>query len=171
MKELKPLDSKILFELLRNARVSDRKLAKILGVSQATVSRRRATLEKEAIEGYTAIPKWDKLGYEILSLALVKTRPVFSSKEKYEAVRKRGIGWLMNQSNVIMGGACEGMGFSSFVISLHKSYADYNEFIRKIRLDMGELIDDLQTIIINLSATERIKPLHLKYLAREKLDE
>ncbi len=41
MKELKPIDYKILFELMKDSHRSDRQLAKALGVSQPTVTRRR----------------------------------------------------------------------------------------------------------------------------------
>ena len=57
MTKLKDIDFKILFELMKNSKTSDRKLAKKIGVSQPTVTRRRARLQKEVIEGYTTIPK------------------------------------------------------------------------------------------------------------------
>jgi hypothetical protein len=37
----------------------------------------------------------------------------------------------------------------------------------KLRLEMGGFIDDVQTILVDLGA-ERLKPLHLKYLAEAK---
>ena len=55
MKKLKLLDYRLLFELMKDAKRSDRQLANILGISQPTVSRKRAFLEKELIDGYTAI--------------------------------------------------------------------------------------------------------------------
>ena len=48
---------------MKNSKLSDRKLSKKIGVSQPTVTRRRARLEKEILDGYTAIPKWTELGY------------------------------------------------------------------------------------------------------------
>ena len=62
MKELKPIDHKLLFELIKDSHRSDRQLAKALGVSQPTVTRRRALLEENYIEGYTIIPKLGKIG-------------------------------------------------------------------------------------------------------------
>jgi DNA-binding Lrp family transcriptional regulator len=165
MRKRKPDDLKILFELMKNARISDRQLAKKLGISQPTVSRKRAYLEKEMFDGYTVVPKWEKLGYELFAITLVKSKPIFSSKKSYDAVSKRGFGWLADQPFVLMGGAIEGLGFSSFLISVHKSYSDYNAFLLKLRLDMGDLIDDVQTLLVDLVAKSRIKPLHLKYLA------
>lgn len=165
MRNRKPDDLKILFELMKNARISDRQLAKKLGTSQPTVSRKRAYLEKELFDGYTVVPKWGKLGYELLAITLVKSKPIFSSKENYDAVSKRGFRWLGNQPHVLMGGAIEGVGFNSFLMSVHKSYSDYNGFLHQLKLDMGDLIDDVQTLLVDLVAESRIKPLHVKYLA------
>ena len=39
-----------------------------MGVSQPTVTRRRAELEKEKLLDYTAIPDLKKLGFEILAI-------------------------------------------------------------------------------------------------------
>ncbi|MCW3982010.1 MAG: Lrp/AsnC family transcriptional regulator, partial [Candidatus Bathyarchaeota archaeon] len=60
---MKKIDSRILAELMRNSKVSDRQLAKRVGVSQPTITRRRARLEKGIINGYTTIPHWANLGY------------------------------------------------------------------------------------------------------------
>jgi len=163
--KLKDIDLRILSELMKNSKISDRQLAKKLGVSQPTVTRRRATLEENLIDGYTTIPVWEKIDYKLLVIILIKSKPVFSTKEKYLEVRKRGVEWLMKQPNVIMGGACEGLGVNSFIMSIHKNYGEYDEFIHRVRLEMGDLIDDIKTLIINLTASERLKPLHLKYLA------
>jgi DNA-binding Lrp family transcriptional regulator len=164
MRKLRSEDYRILSELMKNARISDRQLAKVIGLSQPTVSRKRAFLEKELIDGYTTIPKWDKLGYELLAITLIKSKPMFSSREKYVAVDKRGFEWLRNQPNVIMGGAIQGIGFNGHLISVHKNYSDYNQFLQKLRIDMGDIIDDVQTLLVDLIAKD-IKPLHLKYLA------
>ena len=110
MTSLKSLDYKLLFELMKNARRSDRQLARVLSMSQPTVTRRRSFLEKELIDGYTAIPKWEKLGYEMLVITFVKIKANIASREKYEATRKKGTQWLMGQPNVVMAGACRGMG-------------------------------------------------------------
>jgi DNA-binding Lrp family transcriptional regulator len=168
MMKLKPLDYQLLYELMKDAKRSDRQLAKVLGVSQPTVTRKRAFLEKELIDGYTAIPKWDKLGYEIFAITLVKIKSAIAARDEYEATRKKGTEWLMNQPNIIMSGACRGMGVDSFMISLHKTYADYDDFMRDSRLGLGEFIDDVQSVLVNLGGKELLKPFHLKYLARAK---
>ena len=101
MKELKPLDYKLLFELMKNSRRSDRTLAKVLKTSQPTVTRRRARLEKDFIDGYTAIPKWEKLGYEILAITLVKSPLKLGSEEMVTDAVEKSMKWLEKQPNVI----------------------------------------------------------------------
>jgi DNA-binding Lrp family transcriptional regulator len=62
--ELKENELKILFELIKNARRSDRELAKAIRVSQPTVTRTRTKLEKMGlVKEYTIIPDLRKMGY------------------------------------------------------------------------------------------------------------
>jgi len=169
MKSLKPIDRRILSELMKNARISDRKMARILGVSQATISRRRAALERELVDGYTAIPNWDKLGYEILAITLVKTPHRFASDQQRKEAANRSMKWLAEQPNVIMGSGCRGMGMTGMMISLHKSYADFDKFLDTHREQLGDLLEDVQTIVVNLTGKGVYRPLHLKYLAQSEI--
>ena len=164
MKEFKSLDYKLLSELIRNSRRSDRELAKVLHVSQPTVTRRRALVEKELIDGYTAIPRWEKLGYELFAITFVKIKAVIASKEKYSDTRKKGLEWMTKQPCIIMSGACRGMGVDSFMISIHKSYKDYDDFLREHRLALGDFLEDVQSILVNLSGKEILKTLSFRCL-------
>ncbi len=165
MESLKSLDYKILFELMKNAKRSDREIAKKLGVSQATVSRRRAILESEVIDGYTAIPKWDKLGYGILAVILVKAGLKFASEKERKDALDRSMRWLAKQPNVIMGSTCRGMGMTGIMICLHKNYAEFDQFMNTHRKELGDMFEDVQAIIVNLTGKAVYRPLHLKYLA------
>jgi len=168
MYELKDMDYKILFELMKNAHVSDRKLAQKLGSSQPTITRRRRKLEKEVIDSYTIIPKWTKFGYNLLVFTLVKSL-IHNSKEEYQSIVNEGIKWVKKQPNILMAGACEGMGMTSFIISIHKTYGDYSEFIVKLRLALGNLMNENQNIIVNLAAKHRIgKPFQLSFFKEAK---
>ena len=60
---------RLLKEMLKDSKRSDMEIAKSLGVSQPTVTRTRAQLEKEYIETCTIIPGFVKLGYQILAFA------------------------------------------------------------------------------------------------------
>jgi DNA-binding Lrp family transcriptional regulator len=165
MTKLKLSDFKLLFELMKDSKRSDRQLAKALGMSQPTVTRKRTFLEKEMLDGYTAVPKWEKLGYEILAMTFIKMKVELASKEKYEAIRKKGAEWLMKRHNVVMAGSCRGMGMDAFMISLHESYSDYDDFMRNYKSELGETMNDVQSILVNLCGKEVVKPFHLKYIA------
>lgn len=168
MSKLKKIDYEILFELMKDARRSDRELAKVLGTSQPTVTRKRNYLERELIEGYTTIPKWEKLGYKIFAMTFFKIVATVASKERYEATRKTGLQWLMGQPNVIMAGACRGIGMGAFSLSFHKSYSDYDEWMRNLGRELGDFIEDIQSVLVNLAGKELLKPLSVKYLAEEE---
>ena len=121
-------------------------------------------VEQGVIQGFTIIPDFVKIGYEIMAITFIKAMGIFTKKD-YADIRSQGLEWLKNEPAIIMGGACEGMGMNSFIISLHKSYSAYNQFMLKLRLEMGDFIDEVQSVLVDLRAKERLKPLHLKYLA------
>jgi DNA-binding Lrp family transcriptional regulator len=168
MKELKPIDYKLLFELMKNSHRSDRQLAKALGVSQPTVTRRRAMLEKNYIEGYTIIPKFGQIGFEIAAFTFLKNKlKQKTGKEKDETLKKMKE-WYMNQPNVILVQDGRGMGWDAICISLHQSFSDFAAFIRAQDSELSEWIIESQTFHADLKPGIAIKPFHLKYLAKTK---
>jgi len=165
MRKLRHLDYRLLSELIKNAKRSDRELAKTLGSSQPTITRARMFLEKELIEGYTAIPKWHKLGYNLLAITLIKTPLKYASGTKKTEAYERSMKWLLKQPNVIMGSGCRGMGMTDVMISLHKTYPDLDAFLTRHREQLADFLEDVQTIVVNMSGKTFHKPLDLKYLA------
>jgi Lrp/AsnC family transcriptional regulator for asnA, asnC and gidA len=66
---MKDVAVKLISELMKNSRKSDRELARAIGVSQPTVTRLRGKLEKEGIiKEYTMIPDFKRLGYQIMAV-------------------------------------------------------------------------------------------------------
>ena len=168
MKELKPIDYKILFELMKDSHRSDRQLAKSLGVSQPTVTRRRAMLEENYIEGYTVIPKFGQIGFEIAALTFIKSKLKFKiGDEKAEALKNMKH-WYMKQPNVILVLDGRGMGWDAVCISLHENFANFAEFIRAHDAELSEWVVESQTFHADLKAGITIKPFHLKYLITPK---
>ena len=168
MKELKPIDYKILFELMKDSHRSDRQLAKSLGVSQPTVTRRRAMLEENFIDGYTVIPKFGQIGFEIAALTFLKSKLKFKTgEEKTEALQKMK-DWYLKQSNVIMVLDGRGMGWDAVCVSLHKDFADFGEFIRAHDSELSDWVFESQTFLADLKTGTAIKPFHFKYLTIPK---
>jgi DNA-binding Lrp family transcriptional regulator len=168
MKELKPIDYKLLFELMKDSHRSDRQLAKALGVSQPTVTRRRSMLEKNYIDGYTIIPRFGQIGFEIAAFTFLKSKlKQKTGKEKDEALKKMK-DWYMNQPNVVLVQDGRGMGWDAICISLHQSFSDFAAFIRAQDSELSEWIIESRTFHADLKPGIAIKPFHLKYLANPK---
>jgi DNA-binding Lrp family transcriptional regulator len=168
MKELKPIDYKLLFELMKDSHRSDRRLAKALGVSQPTVTRRRAILEENYIEGYTVVPKFGKIGFEIAAFTFLKSKLKQKTGQERDEALKKLKEWYIKQSNVVLVLDGRGMGWDAVCVSLHKSFSDFAEFIRAHDSELSNWIVESQTFHADLKPGIVIKPFHLKYLAKTK---
>jgi len=167
MKELDTLDYKLLWELIKDSRRSDRNLAKTLQISQPTVTRRRAKVEK-IIDGYTAIPKFPRIGFEIVAFTFVKSRVKYGVAEKQKEALKKTREWFMKQPNVVFSVSGQGMGWDGVCISFHKSYSDFANFVRTHDSELSDFIVESQTFIADISSETVMKPFHFKYLADVK---
>jgi DNA-binding Lrp family transcriptional regulator len=166
MKELKPIDYKLLFELMKDSHRSDRRLAKALGVSQPTVTRRRAILEENYIEGYTVIPKFGKIGYELAAFTFLKTKLKQKTKQEKDEALNKMKEWYLKQPNVVLVLDGRGMGWDAICISLHESFTDFAEFTRAQDSELADFVIESQTFHADLKPGIAIKPFHLKYLAK-----
>jgi DNA-binding Lrp family transcriptional regulator len=146
--------------LIRNARKSDREIAKALGISQPTVTRKRASLDKEGyIREYTIIPDLGKMGYEIMAisfLAFSEARPELSEKARE---------WCRKQPSVIYAAGGEGLGMHSVMVSLHKNYAGFSQLITNLREDWQPNLKDVQSFLMSIGRKELVyKELSFKSL-------
>jgi DNA-binding Lrp family transcriptional regulator len=155
---------KLLKELIRNSRRSDRELAKTLRVSQPTVTRNRK-LAESYVKSYTVVPDFQKIGYEIFAITFAKAK-TYDKKEvetKLEAQKK----WAMQHPNVFFASDGEGLGKDAVILSLHKDYSKYADFMREYTINFAEFISDVQSFIVSLKTGMIIKPFDLKYLAED----
>jgi DNA-binding Lrp family transcriptional regulator len=150
---------KLLFELMKNAKRSDREIAKIIGVSQPTITRMRQRLEKTAIVDYTVIPDWIELGFEIMAFTFVKAKGL---PELIEKAKK----WAMNNPNVVFASGGEGMGMDHAILSFHKNFSDFSTFIDNLRTEWAENLLDLQSFLMTTGEEQTVKPFSLKYLEK-----
>jgi DNA-binding Lrp family transcriptional regulator len=156
----KGLLKRLLIELLRNSKQSDRKLAKKLGVSQPTITRNRAKLERENyIRDYTIIPDWRKLGFEILALTFVQMDPKVVSQELIGKVRE----YASQFPNSFFASTGEGMGMTGVIMSLHSNYRDYSQKLAVFRQDWGQFMENIQSFIM-VTNEGVIKDFSFKYL-------
>jgi DNA-binding Lrp family transcriptional regulator len=149
---------KLLFELIRNSKRSDRDLAKILKISQPTVTRLRKVLEKEGILQYTIIPNLSYLGFDILALTFSRT------KELVHPLWDRGKEWAKEQPNVVYVSTGQGIDSDAVLISVHKDYADFVKFYQVFRRDWGKYLEDFKVFLISLSGSTTIKHFTFNHL-------
>lgn len=150
---------KLLSELLKNSKKSDREIAKILEVSQPTITRMRNKLVKSGIiQQFTVILDLAKMGFEILAINSFQSR---DSKEIAERARKS----TMARPNVLFAARAEGMGKNAVIISIHRSYTDYSDFLEEIRSEGVGLIENCDALLISLKGLI-VKPFSPKYLAK-----
>jgi DNA-binding Lrp family transcriptional regulator len=157
----KELPQKLLRELLHNSKQSDRELAKILKVSQPTITRARHKLERDRmIQDYTVIPDFRKMGFEILALTFVKMRPEILKPEVMKEAKK----YAEKFPNAIFASTGEGLGMTGVIISFHKDYTDYHGRLNLLRVDWKELIENIQTFVVSIGEGEfkRFSLTHLK---------
>jgi DNA-binding Lrp family transcriptional regulator len=163
---MKDVELRLISGLMQNGRISDRELAKKLGISQPTVTRLRSKLEKEGIiREYTMIPDFTKIGYKIMAITFALSRSL--DKEEAERVQKKIADGLKDkQFEFIMLERGDGLGFDAVIISLHKDYVSYlkvSEWLRKF-----DFLKVLRTnsFLINLEDEVRYRPLTFSTLAR-----
>jgi len=156
----KELPQQLLRELLKDSKRSDRDLAKVLKVSQPTVTRTRHKLERDGmIQDYTIIPNFKRMGFEILALTFVKMRPAILSPEIMENARK----YAAKFPNAIFASTGEGLGMTGVIISFHKNYTEYHQRVNQLRVDWKDLTEDIRSFIVALGEGQ-YKEFSLKYL-------
>jgi len=156
--------TKLLRELIRDSRRSDRELAKAIGASQPTVTRNRKLLEGY-IRSYTIVPEFSKIGYEILAITFAKTKAY--NQEDAEKRMGQAQEWIVKRPNIFFASDGEGLGKDMVLVSVHKDYARYAEFMRDYTVKFADFITDAQSFIVSLKTGKLAKPFDLKYLSED----
>jgi Lrp/AsnC family transcriptional regulator for asnA, asnC and gidA len=164
---LKDIELRLISELMKNSRRSDRELAKALGVSQPTVSRAIQRLEKEGIiKEYTIVPDFKKLGVGLLTMTFVKYKELGSEErakaEKIvtEEVKKE------TYPQVVMIERGLGFTYDSVIVSYEKNYSDYRQLLDRIRTYEHIQPSDTQTFIIDLNDKVHYRSFTYQTLAK-----
>jgi DNA-binding Lrp family transcriptional regulator len=162
---LKDVELRVIRELIRDCRRSDRELAKPAGVSQPTVSRIRPRLEKEGVLDYTAVPNLAKLGFEILAFTFAKLKHPLTPEDLEKA--RKDVHGVLNKENasVILGMSGMGCDADRVLVSFHEHYSAYLSFIRFIKSQSLVEIDGAKNFIVNLLGEKHFLPLNFTGIA------
>jgi DNA-binding Lrp family transcriptional regulator len=157
---MKELERKLIAELIRNSRRSDRELAKAVGCSQPTVSRMIKRLEKEGyIKEYTMIPDFHRLGYEIMALTFIQNEKK-SGMEELEDLRTKGRELEKNSAAsalFIMNGI--GRDSNRVILSLHESYSSFADFVRLMKQLAAYNVHYVDSFLISTTDKSHSRPL------------
>lgn len=163
---MKSLELRLVSELMRNSRRSDKELARLLGTSRSVVSRLIKKLEKEGCIGeYTVIPNFSRLGFGVMAVTLIKGEKAFSMEE-YDEVMKAGVELDKHESlPVVMVVKGLGSNYDVMIISFHKGYSDYRGMVANLRQVSCMDSADVQSLIVDLADYTRYRPFTFSALA------
>lgn len=170
---MKDVELKLITELVKNSRLSDRELARRVRVSQPTITRTRNKLEKEGtIREYTIIPDFATLGYKLVSITFSKLEEPPSEK-MFDEIRKRAKELeKKNPSPTIV--IMKGIGLEADYVSVafHKTYSEYSRYMGYIKQFPRTRTKDIKSFLIDLVDREHFRYLTLSvfadYLLRTK---
>ncbi|MFP3259291.1 MAG: Lrp/AsnC family transcriptional regulator [Sulfolobus sp.] len=121
--EIDAIDRKLLMEILRDSRISLRRLAEEMNVSPATLHNRLLRLVQEGvIKGFTALIDYSKLGYSLTSVIMAKVDGKYLIEFEKE---------IANMDNVIAVYDIVGE-YDVIVIAKFRSVEDLDSFLKNL---------------------------------------
>jgi len=164
---MKDLELRVIIELLKNSRRSDREIAKAIGVSQPTLSR---TMKKLVGQGYikefTIVPDFSKLGFQVMSIILSNVKEKVIAKDIEESRTKIRREEKENPNALLFGYSGIGPKSDRASILLSKDYSEYLAFTRRAKQHPLVDVESLQSFIIDLADKSHYQPLTFSNVAR-----
>jgi len=167
---MREIEWKVLSELMKKSKMSDRELARVIGSSQPTVTRVRRKLEKEGyIREYTLIPDFHKLGYEILAVTFFKYKKRFDAEKIEKAKKILSESFKKGPFEIIMAERGIGCGYNAIMISIHRDYKSFIELTNWAQRFYSLELDELDSFLVNLADEVSYQPLTFSFLAKHLL--
>ncbi len=167
--ELTTIEIKVLAELMKNSRRSDRQIARAIGVSQPTVSRIISRLEKKgAIKEYTVIPDFRMLGYNILGMSRLNVSE--ASKPELNNVRMNALQMEKDNPNAFLM-ALNGLAGNKnrvFMV-LYQTYSDYINVKRIVENASFVDVASVDTFLADLNDETNMRTLSMASVANHIL--
>jgi DNA-binding Lrp family transcriptional regulator len=169
-RKLTNTEMRLISELMKNSRRSDRQLAKALSVSQPTVTRTMAKLEKEGmIKEYTIVPDFTKLGYTLLAVTFVKLKESLTPDQTAKARDPARKSLRENYDEVFMLERGIGIDSNGVFLSIHKDYSSYLDFKKWLNQFEFLQISNIESFLVNLEDEIHYRPLTFATLAKHIL--
>jgi DNA-binding Lrp family transcriptional regulator len=163
---MKDIESKLISQLMKNSRRSDRELSRALRISQPTISRTIKKLEKEGyIKEYTMIPDFNKLGFQILAFTTFSLTENISPDELEkrrntlrEEFKKEPLSYIIGMSGM-------GLKADRIIVTYHEDYSSYTNFLSRIRKDPLVQMGKVDSFMVSLRDQNHFHGLTLSALA------
>jgi DNA-binding Lrp family transcriptional regulator len=167
---MKDVELRLVSELMKNSRRSDRELAKALKVSQPTVSRTIKKLEKEGyIKEYTMIPDFNKLGYQIMAVTFVKRKKPLN-EEEFKQIRKMAAELEKKNplaSPMVVNGT--GLNKDTLFVALYENYAAYSTAMSLTRQVPFMEMNEIDSFLVDLNDQSNYRLLSMAAIANHIL--
>jgi DNA-binding Lrp family transcriptional regulator len=164
---LKDIELKILTELMKNSRRSDRALAKAVGVSQPTVSRTIGKLQKEGyIKEFTIIPDFKKIGFAVMSIMVSKVKEEVTPDAFEDVRRKVRSDEKENPHALLLAYTGMGLNGDRATILLTQDYSEYAHFMQHAKRHPLVDVEQMQSFVVDLCDESHYLPLTLSQVAR-----
>ena len=152
MIELRKKEKDVFFELLKDARQSDREIARKLQLSQPTVTRIRQKLERRGlIKKYSAVPDLSECGIKLFVTTVFEWTD-FTKKSALKQLEA----YLTKNPYVVLYGRGEGMyGSTMIIISLHPDYESFNRMLTELRDKWDTCISKMQHFFASSHAVKK----------------
>ena len=158
---LKESERKIICELIKNSRGSDREIAKAVGVSQPTVTRTRNRLEKEGLIDYIGVPNLAKMGYEMMAFMFANWK-----HQKYPDTRvSKAKEFIAKHPNILFVSTGKGANSDRMGISVHKNYSDFAKYMTEIKTEWAEMMEVTDMFVISLNSDDILRNITFRQLA------
>jgi DNA-binding Lrp family transcriptional regulator len=164
---MKDVEIRLVSELMKNSRRSDREIAKAMGVSQPTVSRLINKLEKKGIiKEYTMIPDFKQMGYQIMAVTFLGKQE--TEKEEERAQLLKGVTEMERKNPLANLIVVNGIGLNKgrMIINLFQDYSSYAERMNIIKKLPHIDADKVETFLVDLSDERNFRILSMTEIAR-----
>lgn len=163
---MKDVELRLIAELMKNSRRSDRELAKALGVSQPTISRTLKKLEKEGyIKEYTMIPDFSKLGYEIMGITSIHVHEQPSKEGFKEIKRMTAEIEKKNPHASLMAVSCLDHNKNRVFITFYEDYDAFGKAMNLTRRLPFADVESIESFLVNLKDETNYRLLSMSAIA------
>lgn len=94
-----------------------------------------------------------------MAFAKIKTYDKKEVTDQLEPAAK----WVKTHPNIVF--ASDGEGLGKDMVSIHKNYSKYADFMRDCTANFSKYLTEVQSFIVSLKTAKMSKPFDLTYLA------